>query len=147
MEMEKLVHLHRWRAVSLRRFLNTVKICLYADCVWPVLTTHTSIANPNHVAAGAQDQGYQRTETELSEEGRTALFNTSLGTTHGTLPPTAATTSLVAVSRFTLIHVGEDNPALYYADFPQANERLGCSLVADPTNGEQAYLERQTVPL
>ena len=78
-----LVHLHRWRAVSLRRFPQYCrKSGLCGLRVSQYYTTHISIANPNHVAAGAQDQGYQRTEIEFGEEGLTALFNTFRGCRH-----------------------------------------------------------------
>lgn len=79
----------------------------------------TSSANPEHVAAGAQDQGYQVTN-DHPQDGDLYGFDQILSGDYGHLTSSDGTHEWVysVYPGFVLIQHGEDAPELEYADFP-----------------------------
>ena len=126
---------------SLDALQSVENLALHGLRVSQYYTTHTSIANPNHVAAGAQDQGYQRTETELAEEGLYSFTQHISGDYARHTSTDGSHDYLFSLyPGFLLIHVGEDTPNLVGADFPD-NERYAWlpALTADPQDKQRVY--------
>lgn len=122
--------------------LDTVEnLALQGLRVSQYYTTHTSIANANHVAAGAQDQGYQRTETELDADGLYSFTQHISGDYARHTSTDGSHNYLFSLyPGFLLIHIGEDSPNLVGADFP-ASERYAWlpAITADPLNEQKVY--------
>ena len=105
-------------------------------------TTLTSRTDPAHVAAGAQDQGYQ-VSTDQPATGHLYDFDQLLSGDYAHLTSGDGTHELVysVYPGFMLIQVGETAPELTWAEFP-ADARSYAWLpviVADPEDPEVVY--------
>ena len=104
-------------------------------------TTLTSSANPAHVAAGAQDQGWQWASSAAT--GSAADFSQLISGDYGHATSGDGTHAYVfsVYPGFVLVHKGETNPKLYTTDFP-AGATLGWlpMVVADPTDVTRFFL-------
>ena len=99
-------------------------------------TTHTSRRNPEHIAAGAQDQGYQVT-AGVEQEDEVLNFNQIMSGDYAHLTSSNGNHDYVysVYPGVILIHVGEDKPMLYWADFPPGENYAWLPpIVADPKN-------------
>ncbi len=95
-------------------------------------STLTSTANPNHIAAGAQDQGYQL--SYVVEDGLVA-FDQILSGDYGHLTSGDGTHGYVfaCYPTFVLAQIGEDAPELGYIDFPEGESQAWLPpMAADP---------------
>jgi len=104
--------------------------------------TLTSAADPSHVAAGSQDQGFQVTQG-VAQAGEAYAFNQILSGDYGHLSSTDGTHAIVYAPYpgFLLVSIGEDEPALAYVDFPGGQNRLWLPpVVADPRDPEAVFL-------
>lgn len=103
--------------------------------------THTSVLNPWRILAGAQDQGYQRCD-ELNGESGSLDFTQIWSGDYGHLTSSNGSHDWVysVYPGFLLIHVGEENPSLYDADFP-ANESYSWLpfILADPEDPQSVF--------
>jgi len=104
-------------------------------------TTLTSGANPLHVVAGAQDQGYQRSDAAPGGDGLLGfdqLISGDYG--HATSGDGSHACVFSVYPGFLLIHKGENGPQLFTADFP-ASEDYGWlpTIAADPANVERCF--------
>ncbi len=97
-------------------------------------STHTSVVNPLHVGAGAQDQGYQWADQPAPGGGTALDFDQLISGDYGHLTSTDGSHDYLYMTYpgFILIHKGEDNPSLYSEDFPATNHDWLPSVVADP---------------
>lgn len=104
--------------------------------------THTSSANPNHVVAGSQDQGYQRATLGAATSaplGFTQLISGDYG--HLTSGDGDHDFLFSCYPGFVLIQVGENNPGLYSEDFPAGEDHAWIPpIVADPLDPRQFFL-------
>jgi len=116
-------------------------------------TTHTSSANPDHVLAGAQDQGYQRASV-APPGSRTILdFNQDISGDYGHLVSGDGSHRNVfsVYPGFVLAHIGENNPTLKILNFPNGENYAWlpplAGSVSDPKNfyfcATQLYLYRR----
>ena len=98
-------------------------------------TTHTSTANPDHVLAGAQDQGYQRAG-QPPVGGTTLSFTQLISGDYGHLTSSDGDHGWVysVYPGFVLVQQGETNPSLQQLDFPVGANAYGWmpTVVADP---------------
>jgi hypothetical protein len=104
-------------------------------------STHTSSANPLHVVAGAQDQGYQRADSAPLMSSRMAFAQlisgdyghlTSGDGDHGQLFST--------YPGFVLCQTGENSPSLFIEDFPPGEDHAWLPpVVADPVDARQFF--------
>ncbi|GEM_PF-783044 len=95
-------------------------------------STLTSTADPNHIAAGAQDQGYQI--SYVVEDGL-VQFDQILSGDYGHLTSGDGTHDFVfaCYPTFVLAQLGEDTPQLGYIDFPEGETQAWLPpLRADP---------------
>ena len=102
-------------------------------------STLTSTANPDHIAAGAQDQGYQ--VSYVADPGLVP-FDQLLSGDYGHLTSGDGTHAIVysCYPGFVLVQIGEDNPQLGYVDFPDGEEQAWMPpLTADPENREAFF--------
>ncbi len=107
--------------------------------------THTSTANPDHVLAGAQDQGYQRADLPATD----ALdFDQLISGDYAHLTSSTGAHNWVysVYPGFVLVHKNENNPILYQVDFP-ANQTMGWlpMVHADPDDAERWFLCAETL--
>jgi len=106
-------------------------------------TTHTSLANPLHVVAGAQDQGYQRASVASSDPGGTLLdFTQVISGDYGHATSGDGTHAFVysVYPGFVLVHKGENNPVLYQLDFPAAENYSWLPFIlADPLDNKRFF--------
>ncbi|HYN63921.1 MAG TPA: hypothetical protein VES36_04895, partial [Candidatus Limnocylindrales bacterium] len=104
-------------------------------------TTHTSTADPLHVVAGAQDQGYQRSGAAPGSDGLLD-FNQLISGDYGHATSGDGSHAYVysVYPGFMLIQKGETGPQLYTEDFP-ASEDYGWlpTITADPVNVERCF--------
>ncbi|MSQ02482.1 MAG: hypothetical protein EXR71_11425 [Myxococcales bacterium] len=104
--------------------------------------TLTSKLDATHMAAGAQDQGYQLS-TGQGVTGHLYDFDQMLSGDYAHLVSGDGTHELVysVYPGFLLVQVGEDQPALTYAGFPEDARAYGWlpTLVADPNDAERVY--------
>lgn len=104
--------------------------------------TLTSTVDPAHVAAGAQDQGYQ-VSTGQPTTGHLYDFDQLLSGDYAHLTSGSGTHDLVysVYPGFMLIQVGEDEPELTYADFPGDARAYAWLpvLLADPQDPESVW--------
>ncbi len=93
--------------------LNGLRISQYYDVL-------TSTANPAHIAAGAQDQGYQATNPLPATTDDRKEFSQLISGDYGHLTSVDGTHSVVFATYpgFILIHMGEDSPEMGGLDFP-----------------------------
>lgn len=102
--------------------------------------THTSTANPDHVLAGSQDQGYQRADLPAAD----ALdFDQLISGDYAHLTSGDGSHQWVysVYPGFVLVQKGENNPQLFQVDFP-ANQSMGWlpMVKADPDDNERWFL-------
>jgi len=105
-------------------------------------STHTSSANPEHVLAGAQDQGYQRA-TSGSASAEPLDFTQLISGDYGHLTSGDGDHDFVfsCYPGFVLIQVGETNPQLRTADFPAGEDHAWIPpIVADPLDARNFFL-------
>ncbi|QDU67095.1 WD40/YVTN/BNR-like repeat-containing protein [Engelhardtia mirabilis] len=106
-------------------------------------TTLTSAANPDHVVAGSQDQGWQRADAPPAAGTELLAFDQSISGDYGHAVSGDGTHDFVftVYPGFVLISRGEDNPSLYTEDFP-AGEAYSWmpSLTADPLRKDYFFL-------
>ncbi len=108
--------------------LDGLRVSQYYD-------VHTSTANVEHVLAGAQDQGYQRSDTAPGGGGTTKSFEQLISGDYAHLTSGDGTHAWVysVYPGFILIHKGENNPTLYQEDFPAGESYPWLPVVvADP---------------
>ena len=106
-------------------------------------STLSSSANSDRIAAGAQDQGYQRGVLQApSGPGPSTDFTQLISGDYGHLTSGDGSHDLVysTYPGFILVHDGELNPALHYVDFPSGSTQLWLPpVVADPTDNQSFY--------
>ncbi len=104
--------------------------------------TLTSSANPDHVAAGAQDQGYQVTNT-MAQDSEVWAFEQTISGDYAHLTSGDGTHDLVysVYPGFVLVQVGEDDPWHVYLNFPQGLSTWSWlpPVVADPDDPEAFF--------
>ncbi len=109
--------------------LDGLRVSQYYD-------TLTSSADPTHVAAGAQDQGYQVTNTMTQDEDDPFELEQIISGDYGQLTSSDGSHAYVysTYPGFILIQAGEDDPALYSADFPSGESYVPWipPVIADP---------------
>jgi hypothetical protein len=117
--------------------LSVANLSLTGLRVSQYYSTHTSTANPLHVVAGAQDQGYQWADQPPAGPGTTLSFDQLISGDYGHLTSSDGDHDYLytVYPGFLMIHVGEDNPSLYMEDFP-AGETFGWmpTVTADPND-------------
>ena len=105
-------------------------------------TTHTSIRDSSHVAAGSQDQGYQVGAT-MKQTDEVYDFEQIISGDYAHLTSSDGTHDLVysVYPGFILVQIGEENPQLSYVDFPQIDAYFAWlpPVVADPTDPEAFF--------
>jgi MYXO-CTERM domain-containing protein len=105
-------------------------------------STHTSAADPNHVAAGAQDQGYQRTEQSLPTDGPYS-FTQHISGDYAHITSTDGTHDYLfsVYPGYLLVQVGENDPQFGWGDFPEGENYAWLPpLRADPQQKDAVYL-------
>jgi photosystem II stability/assembly factor-like uncharacterized protein len=101
---------------------------------------HTSIIDPNHLLAGAQDQGYQRSTGPDGPGGWP--FDQLISGDYGHLTSGDGTQTIVfsVYPGFTLLQHGEYGPSLHYLDFPDgASHSWLPPILADPDDMQAYY--------
>ena len=119
--------------------LDGLRVSQYYDVL-------TSSANPAHIAAGAQDQGYQVTNTLDESDGEIARFDQLLSGDYGHLTSSDGSHDYVysVYPGFVLIQIGEDDPVLRDADFPEgASTAWLPPIVADPLDPTAFFFSAQ----
>lgn len=83
-------------------------------------STLTSSANPDHIAAGAQDQGYQITNRTPQDGDEVQEFEQWISGDYGQLTSSDGSHEYVysVYPGFILVQVGEDDPVMGWGDFP-----------------------------
>ena len=111
--------------------LDGLRVSQYYD-------VHTSWANPEHVLAGAQDQGWQLTAWAEQDEDERLEFYQSMSGDYGHLTSGDETHAMVfsVYPGVVLISKGEDEPQLLWADFPTGERMVPWlpPIHADPTD-------------
>ncbi|RME23739.1 MAG: hypothetical protein D6798_12915, partial [Deltaproteobacteria bacterium] len=109
--------------------LDGLRVSQYYD-------TLTSTADPAHVAAGAQDQGYQVTSTIAQDDDDPFELEQIISGDYGHLTSSDGSHAYVysTYPGFILIHEGEDDPVLYSASFPSGESYVPWipPVIADP---------------
>jgi photosystem II stability/assembly factor-like uncharacterized protein len=106
-------------------------------------TTHTSAANPVHVVAGAQDQGYQRAGSgPIQNTGLVNLAQLISGDYGHLTSGNGAHDFLYSVyPGFVLAQLGENNPNLHQISFPGSEDHAWMPpVVADPLAPSDFFL-------
>lgn len=115
--------------------ISTLNLSLQGLRVSQYYDTLTSSADPTHIAAGAQDQGYQITN-DVSQDDDVYEFSQAISGDYGHLTSSDGTHDVVysVYPGFILIQVGESSPWLAYADFPSGESYVPWlpPVVADP---------------
>ena len=121
---------------TLNLSLNGLRVSQYYD-------TLTSSADPTHIAGGAQDQGYQITNTMAQPEGDLKDFEQIISGDYGHLTSSDGTHGHVfsVYPGFIMVQVGEDDPWLDYGDFPAGETYVPWlpPIVADPDDVEAMF--------
>ncbi len=117
--------------------LSGLRVSQYYDVL-------TSRADPSHVAAGAQDQGYQLT-LDLAPAGERYTFEQVISGDYGHLTSSDGSHELVysVYPGFMLVQIGEEEPRLGYADFPSTPHAWLPPVVADPDDPEGVFFVGQ----
>ena len=105
-------------------------------------TTHTSSANPAHVVAGAQDQGYQRADSAPSETGTQLEFDQLISGDYGHLTSGDGDHDFLfsTYPGFILVQIGENVPVLRQVNFPPSETNAWMPpVVADPLDGRHFF--------
>lgn len=135
------VNTHGGTYLSTNGLATVQNLSLYGLNVSQYYTTHTSTANPAHVVAGAQDQGYQWTNDPPAPDGLLPFDQIISGDYgHATSGDGSHAFVYSVYPGFLLIHKGENNPSLFTADFP-AGESYGWlpTVVADPDDNKNVF--------
>lgn len=106
-------------------------------------STHTSRADPLHVVAGAQDQGYQRAAAAPPAGSTNLAFHQLISGDYGHLTSGDGDHDYLfsVYPGFVLCQVGESNPALFLEDFPAGEDHAWMPpVVADPLNARNFFL-------
>jgi hypothetical protein len=114
--------------------LQGLRISQYYDVL-------TSTANPAHVAAGSQDQGYQVTQG-LEQDDPVLQFAQIYSGDYGHLSSSDGSHSVVysVYPGFLQVRVGEESPALEWGEFPAgATHGWLPMVVADPEDPEAVF--------
>jgi photosystem II stability/assembly factor-like uncharacterized protein len=114
--------------------LDGLRVSQYYD-------TLTSSADPSHIAAGAQDQGYQITQG-MDQDGDVLAFDQILSGDYGHLTSGDGTHETVfsVYPGFMLVQLDEDEPWLAYVDFPPGeNQAWLPPVVADPESPDAVF--------
>jgi hypothetical protein len=102
----------------------------------------TSSANPEHVAFGSQDQGYQLSN-DIAQDDELLEVDQVLSGDYGHLTSGDGTHAFVysVYPGFILVQMGEDSPTLAYVDYPggEAQAPWLPAIVADPTDRRSFY--------
>lgn len=104
-------------------------------------STLTSAANPEHVAAGAQDQGYQVTQG-VTQDDDLLEFDQVLSGDYGHLTSSDGTHAWVysVYPGFVLVAQGEDQVSLEYLDFPSGESYAWLPpVLADPEDQQTFF--------
>ena len=105
-------------------------------------STLTSAADPGHVAAGAQDQGYQLSGEAQQPGGDLLAFDQQISGDYGHLSSGDGTHAYVysTYPGFILVQIGERYPVYAYLDYPPGEtEDWLPPVVADPETPEDFY--------
>lgn len=105
-------------------------------------STLTSSLDPTHVAAGAQDQGYQLSGEIAQGGGDLFAFDQQISGDYGHLSSGDGSHAYVysTYPGFILVQMGEEHPAYAYLDYPSGeNEEWLPPVVADPQTPEDFY--------
>lgn len=107
-------------------------------------STLTSVSDPDRLAAGSQDQGWQVSQGPPSASGVYDLEQLWSGD-YGHLSSGDGTLELVygVYPGFVIIQVGQDDPVLAYVTFPDGLRAWLPPVVADPEDPEVFYLSGQ----
>ncbi|MFT5455532.1 MAG: photosystem II stability/assembly factor-like uncharacterized protein [Myxococcota bacterium] len=99
---------------------------------------HTSVSKPEQVAAGAQDQGFQRTTEAF--EGR-YRFDQLISGDYGHITSSDGTHKLLYTNYpgVMLVLEGQNDPAMYWVDFPADTHAWIPPIVADPEDPESVF--------
>ncbi len=104
---------------------------------------HTSRVNPDHVIAGAQDQGYQVTSGVEQSGDEVLEFDQIISGDYGHLTSSDGSHDLVysVYPTFVLIQEGEEDIQLHYASFPAGEDYVPWlpPIVADPDDEEAFF--------
>ncbi len=115
--------------------ITTQNLSLQGLRVSQYYDTLTSSANPENVAAGAQDQGYQITNDVEQDDGLYE-FSQAISGDYGHLTSSDGTHEIVysVYPGFILAQIGESTPTLAYLDFPAGESYVPWlpPIVADP---------------
>jgi len=102
----------------------------------------TSSENPNNVALGAQDQGYQLSNG-IPQDDDVLEVDQVISGDYGHLSSGDGTHAFVfsVYPGFILVQMGEDSPTLAYLDYPGGETQAPWlpAIVADPTDRRQFY--------
>jgi MYXO-CTERM domain-containing protein len=122
--------------------LDTVKnLSLHGLRISQYYSTLTSSANPEHVAAGAQDQGYQVTQG-MDQDGDILAFDQLISGDYGHLTSGDGTHGVVfsVYPTFMLVAVGEDDVWFDYPRFPDGETQAWLPpVVADPQAPDNVF--------
>ncbi len=117
------------------RMASVLNLSLEGLGVSQYYTTHTSVLDPYRIAAGAQDQGYQRGDG--LGRGPQMDFDQLISGDYAHLTSGDGSHTIVfsVYPGFVLVHHGEFGPSLHYLDFPPGENYLWLPfIVADPDN-------------
>ena len=106
-------------------------------------STLTSVSDPDYLVAGAQDQGWQATFGP--QDSQILDFDQLWSGDYGHITSSDGTLELAyaVYPGFTLMHIGQESPALSYAYFPEGTRAWLPPVVADPDDPEVFYLVGQ----
>ncbi len=135
------VNTHGGTYLSTDGLATVSNLALHGLGVSQYYTTHSSTANPLHIVAGSQDQGYQWTDDAPGGDGQIPFDQIISGDYgHATSGDGSHEYVYSVYPGFVLIHKGEDDPKLFTADFP-AGETYGWlpTIVADPDDNTRFF--------
>ncbi len=127
---------------SLDRLATVENLSLSGLRISQYYSTLTSAADPMHVAAGAQDQGYQITN-DIEQTKELWSFEQAVSGDYGHLTSADGTHAWVfsTYPGFVLVQEGESEPILSYLDFPNTLQSSAWipPVVADPREPEHFF--------
>ncbi len=116
--------------------LDGLRVSQYYD-------TLTSAANPDHIAGGSQDQGYQITNTMEQPEGDLHDFEQIISGDYGHLTSSDGTHEVVfsVYPGYLMAQVGEDEPWAAWGYFPEGESYVPWlpPIVADPDDQRAVF--------
>jgi len=126
---------------STNKLLTVENLSLSGLRVSQYYSTHTSNVNPDHVVAGAQDQGYQRADTP-AVAGTVLEFDQLTSGDYGHISSGDGAHDFLFMTYpgFVLIQRNENSPDLHSEDFPPAETNAWLPpVVADPSDRRDFY--------